>query len=117
MKDKFHFRGHERIDRRTLALCRHLVLYMERQKDVKRQEKLAAVLKKLTRWKKHDVHCAEYDIWEKAILNGGWNEVKRLLLEKTDYGVQVRQINPFIGILPENIVDKVYRRYRIRHDG
>ncbi|HBC86467.1 MAG TPA: hypothetical protein DCZ94_05890 [Lentisphaeria bacterium] len=90
---------------------------MERQKDVKRQEKLAAVLKKLTRWKKHDVHCAEYDIWEKAILNGGWNEVKRLLLEKTDYGVQVRQINPFIGILPENIVDKVYRRYRIRHDG
>ena len=63
---------------------------MEKQKDAERREKLAAVLKKLSRWKKQDVHCAEYRAWEKAILNGGWNEVKRLLLENTDYGTQMR---------------------------
>ena len=116
MKGRLHLKGHERIDRRTLALCRHLVLYMEEQKDAEKQEKLATVLKNLSRWKKQDVHCDEYGIWEKTIQNGGWNEVKRLLLEKTDYGVQMRQVNPFVGILPENVVDKVYRRYRIRNN-
>lgn len=116
MKGALHLKGHERIDRRTLDLCRHLVSYMEKQKDAERREKLAAVLKKLSRWKKQDVHCAEYGVWEKAILAGGWDEVKRLLLENTDYGVQMRQVNPFVGILPENVVDKVYRRYRIRHN-
>ena len=43
MKGRLHLKGHERIDRRTLALCRHLVLYMEEQKDAEKQEKLATV--------------------------------------------------------------------------
>jgi hypothetical protein len=111
MNEKIQLAGHERIDRRTFALCRVLVRYMELECEEDRRKNLQKALDNIARWRDNGVHCAIYDEWEKIIKNEGWKAIRKLLLEETQYGTQMRQTNPFVGILPKLTVKNIYQKY------
>lgn len=106
--------GHERIDRRTFALCRILARRMELEREEDINNDLQKALDNIARWRRQGVHCAIYDEWERIIRQGGWKAVRKLLLERTQRGTQMRQTDPFAGILPEEIVRKIYYKYKLR---
>lgn len=104
--------GHERIDRRTFALCRVLARRMELERENERDNDLKKALDNIARWRSAGVHCAIYDEWERLIRCEGWKAARKLLLERTQRGTQMRQTNPFVGILPKEIVKNIYYKYQ-----
>ena len=57
--------GHERIDRRTFALCRVLARHMEMEGEDERNNDLQKALDNIARWRSTGVRCAIYDEWER----------------------------------------------------
>ena len=47
----------------------------------------------------------------KTILQGGWGDVKEVLLDESEEGQRLRQSNPFCGVLSPQERWAVYRRW------
>ena len=87
-------RGHERIDRRSLALHRAIA-----EKLRARPELLAIARDNLDRWSRSSDRPQPYwDAW-REILNRPFDEILALLVEESERMTAMRQMTPFAGVL------------------
>jgi hypothetical protein len=99
---------HRRIDRRTLTFCRLIARQIERD-ETKRV--LRKALNRVAEAKRRGVRSPLLADWEIILKNGNWREIRHVLVAEGERETQLRQENPFVGILPEETIRKVYRRY------
>lgn len=102
-------------DRMGLEICRELVRFVEGEKGI--DNAISKALANLKRWKEAGTGCVIRDEWERLLRAGDWDVIRRTLLDESERGDQMRQMHPFIGILPREAVDRVrsnfYHRARL----
>lgn len=101
-----HVRGHERIDRRSLALHRAIADKLRADPAL-----LSIAHENLARWLAADVRSLPYrDAWIK-ILSRPLNEILALMIEESERMTALRQATPFAGILRPAERWAVYARF------
>lgn len=49
--------------------------------------------------------------WQHILKYGGWEDIKAILLDKSEYGVEMRQSMPICGYLKQEEIAKIYAKY------
>ena len=99
-------RGHERIDRRSLALHRAIVEKLRSNPSL-----LAVARDNLERWSLANGRSQPYwDAW-REILNRPLGEVLDLMLEESERMTAMRQATPFAGILTPKERWEIYEEF------
>jgi hypothetical protein len=100
--------GHERIDRRSLALHRAIAEKLRR-----RPELLDVARDNLDRWSRNPGHSQPYwDAW-REILDRPLPEILRLLEEESEFMTAMRQATPFAGVLDPAERWAIYARFEM----
>jgi hypothetical protein len=98
--------GHQRIDRRSLALHRAIADKLRADPSL-----LAVAHDNLDRWAKERGRSQPYlDAW-REILNRPIEEVLVLMVEESEKMTAMRQANPFAGILTPRERWAIYDRF------
>jgi hypothetical protein len=98
--------GHQRIDRRSLALHRAIADKVRAEPAL-----LAIAFDNLERWSKENGRSQPYwDAW-REILKRPLEEVLRLMVEESERMAAMRQANPFAGILTPRERWAIYNRF------
>jgi|SRR5947209_10275830 len=100
------FRGHERIDRRSVALHRAIA-----EKLRARPELLEIARENLDRWMRASERRQPY--WEawRQILARPLEEILPLLVEESERMTAMRQMTPFAGVLEPRERWAIYEKY------
>lgn len=101
---------HADIELRSLELAREIV---KRIDDDPRRRGLSEAKERCRRWLEKSP-CMDLMEW-KEILEKPWESVRIILLDPSEHGRQLRQSNPFCGILSPRERWAIYRRFR-SHD-
>ena len=100
-------RTHQLIDDRSLALARAIVERIDADTKRRGLEHARAVCE---RWcgmhETPDIHA-----W-RDILTRDWPDVRRVLLDESEYGQRLRQSSPFCGILSPQERWRIWREFR-----
>jgi hypothetical protein len=100
------FGGHQRIDRRSLALHRAIADKLRADPAL-----LAIALDNLDQWSRENGRSQPYwDAW-REILKRPLEEVLRLMVEESERMTAMRQANPFAGILTPRERWAIYDRF------
>lgn len=97
--------SHRDIDDRSLALARALV----KKIDTDPQAGIAAARALCEKWMHRGSGCAVAQ-WM-SILELPWKRIRAVLLDPSETGRQLRQSNPFCGILTPRERWKIYKRF------
>ena len=98
---------HQEIDRRSLALMKAVVEKIDLDPKQWGLKKARSVCKRWT--KMHDnTYISKWD----DILTRPWNDIRAILLDKTEEAAALRQCNPFCGILTPKERWRIYREFR-----
>jgi hypothetical protein len=97
---------HQQIDQRSLRLARAVV---EKLEDGDPRTGVALAQENNRRWNAQNPSRLHED-WT-AILSGKWENIREILLDKSERGAQLRQNNPFCGILTPQERWKIYREF------
>ncbi len=54
--------------------------------------------------------CVGYKEWE-GLLNKEWKEIRKVLTEESEYGNQIRQCSPFVGVLSNSERMKIFKEH------
>ena len=100
-------RTHQQIDERSLALARAIVKKIDDDPARRGLEKARAICR---RWHKERPLPAIGE-WLK-ILQGPWEDIRRVLLDESESGQRLRQSDPFCGILSPQERWAIYRKYQ-----
>jgi hypothetical protein len=65
-------------------------------------------LANLHRWKKQGTWVSAYDEWTQILLKGNDGELFAAMLGRDDHSTRLRQSMPYVGLLPEEEVKKLY---------
>jgi len=88
------YRGHERIDQRSLAMHRAIAAKLRHDPGL-----IAIALDNLDRWSRKRVRAQPYlDEW-REILQRPLPDVLALIVEESEHMTAMRQTSPFAGIL------------------
>lgn len=100
--------GHERIDRRSLALHRAIAEKLRSNPNL-----LAIAHNNLDRWSLSPGRSQHYlDAWRK-LLDRPLGEVLDLMLEDSERMTAIRQASPFAGILTPQERWAIYEEFRL----
>lgn len=94
---------HDVIDERSLALAQAIADRIDANPAL-----LAQAHDNMTRW---DYRVRGAREW-RQIMKRPWTEVRRIFLEDSEKGRELRQSAPFAGILPEGKRREILLRYR-----
>jgi antitoxin component of MazEF toxin-antitoxin module len=68
----------------------------------------AQSLANLHRWKKQGTWVSAYDEWTEILLKGNDGELFAAMLGQDDHSTRLRQSMPYVGLLPQEEVEKLY---------
>jgi hypothetical protein len=97
---------HEQIDRRSLVLAKAIALKIDSDPD---RNGLAHARQVCKRWLENDANPLLV-IWQE-ILEKTWWEVRSVLLDQSEYSVNLRQNMPFTGILTPKERWEIYKEF------
>lgn len=101
-------RGHQRIDRRSLALHRAIAEKLRNDPSL-----LAIALENIERWSRAGGHSQPYwDEW-REILHRPLPEILDLLGEESEHMTALRQATPFAGVLEPAERWAIYERFSL----
>lgn len=69
-------------------------------------------LANLARWESNGVWVSAYDEWRELLTKGSDDEVRSIMLGHDDDANRLRQSPPYTGLLPQDIVRKIYETQR-----
>jgi antitoxin component of MazEF toxin-antitoxin module len=94
--------AHARLDelRRSLSLS---VIRQCTSAEIRAQS-----LANLHRWKKQGTWVSAYDEWTGIMINGSEGELFAAMLGRDDNATRLRQSMPYVGLLAQDEVDRVY---------
>jgi antitoxin component of MazEF toxin-antitoxin module len=72
------------------------------------QEIRARSLANLYRWKKQGTWASAYDEWTDILQRGSDGELFAAMLGRDDQSNRLRQSMPYVGLLPQNEVKRIY---------
>lgn len=72
------------------------------------QEIRAQALANLHRWKTQGTWVSAYDEWTEILQSGDDGSLFAAMLGRDDNSVRLRQSMPYVGLLPEEEVKKIY---------
>ncbi len=101
-------RTHQQIDQRSLRLARAVVEKLERG-DPRTGIDLARENNR--RWREMNPSRL-HDAWA-TILSGEWTGIRAVLLDESERGAQLRQNNPFCGVLTPPERWAIYREFEM----
>jgi hypothetical protein len=100
--------GHQRLDRRSLAMHRAIAEKLRADPSL-----LAVAYDNLDRRSKEKGRSQPYnDAW-REILNGPFEELLALMVEESEKMTAMRQANPFAGILTHRERWAIYDRFSL----
>src|ERR1700683_2992391 len=100
--------GHQRIDRRSLALHRAIAEKLRGNPAL-----LTIALENIERWSRAEGHSQPYwDAW-REILSRPLPEILDLLVEETERMTALRQATPFAGVLDPAERWAIYERFKL----
>lgn len=100
-------RTHQGIEERSLAMSRAIVARIDADPQRRGLDHARSVL---ARWLERRPHPTLLE-WAR-ILEGSWDDVRRVLLDPSEEGRRLRQSDPFCGILTPEERWEIYRRFR-----
>jgi hypothetical protein len=100
-------KSHRDIDRRSLALMEAVAEKIDQDPEKKGLEKARRVC---ARWV--EMHDNPYLKQWQSILTESWEDIKKILLDKSEEANALRQCNPFCGILSPRERWNIYREFR-----
>lgn len=115
METLFKPMSHDMHDRMDLEICHELVRFVEMRGHKAKEEAIGKALSNLKRWRKAGTGCVIRDIWEQYLRTGDWDMIRRTLLDESERGDQMRQMHPFVGILPRDEIGRISRRFYRMH--
>lgn len=98
---------HNQIDKRSLAMMEAIIEKIEKDPQKKGLEKARSVC---SRWL--EMHNNPYIKRWHEILNGEWEDIKKIMLDQSEEAIALRQCNPFCGILTPKERWNIYREFR-----
>jgi hypothetical protein len=101
--------SHQQIDARSLALARAVASRIDADPEHRAVDEARA---RCARWRK-TAPCADLGLWAEVLCRP-WSEIKAVLLDPSEHGTQLRQSNPFCGVLSPRERWTLFRSFR--HD-
>ena len=98
---------HNRVDARSLAM--HKVIA---EKLMQNPKLLQRAKDNIKRWRRQGVEVSAFTEWEN-IIDGGLNNVIRIMTADTEDGARLRQSAPFTGILTLKERKNIYESFTI----
>jgi hypothetical protein len=99
---------HVSIDKRSMALHDAVVRKIDADPEHKG---IAKARSNCVRWVEMGSNCGAIQEWLQ-ILNNPWSEIRKVLLDTSEYGCRLRQSNPFSGILSNQERWAIYKRFK-----
>lgn len=103
------FQGHNRLDRRSLAVSRLTARKIESDPQ---REGLKKALANIRRWRASGTDCALWDEWVKILQQDDWKLVRHFLCAEGEKETQLRQASPFVSMLSEDTRIKIFLKYQ-----
>ncbi len=104
--------SHAEIDQRSLSLARAIVSVIDQDPAHAGLDRAWA---NCERWLEIAGMTPAMREWQ-IVLRGTWEEVRQVLLDSSERGVQLRQSSPFVGIVDKRVRRAIWKEYR-SHDG
>jgi hypothetical protein len=98
---------HESIDKRSMALSDAVVRKIDADPDHKG---IIRARSNCVRWLEMGSNCGAIHEWI-HILDLPWSEIRKVLLDTSEYSCRLRQSNPFSGILSNQERWTIYKRF------
>ncbi len=99
-------RSHQDIDRRSLEMVRRIVFRIDADPE---RKGLAHAKSVCERWVAQGIVSAKEWL---TLLDRPWEDLRIILLDESDEGQRLRQIDPFVGILTPTERWQIYRETR-----
>ena len=99
---------HQQIDMRSLAMAEAIVELIDTDPE---RLGLDHARKTCGRWLQEYGTDPNVEEWL-HILSRPWEEIRRVLLDKSNEGARLRQNSPFAGVLPTRKRLAIYRKFR-----
>ena len=101
-------RSHAEIDQRSLSLARAIVTVVDQDPAHAGLERARASCE---RWLEIAGMTPAMREWQ-IVLRGTWENVRQVLLDTSECGVQLRQSSPFVGIVDKRARRAIWKEYR-----